>query len=63
MVAVPVASPQACEEFEELADEVVCLSTEEPFVAVGAWYEDFGQTRDEDVVELLERSRNRWPPG
>jgi predicted phosphoribosyltransferase len=35
------------------ADEVVCALTPEPFHAVGAWYQDFSQTRDEEVAALL----------
>jgi putative phosphoribosyl transferase len=53
-VAVPVAPPSTCEELRRLADEVVCLRTPEPFLAVGAWYEHFDQTTDEEVQELLQ---------
>jgi len=53
VVAVPVAPPSTCEELRRLADEVVCLRTPEPFLAVGAWYEDFEQTTDEEVQQLL----------
>jgi predicted phosphoribosyltransferase len=35
------------------ADEVVCAITPEPFHAVGLWYEDFAQTTDEEVRDLL----------
>jgi putative phosphoribosyl transferase len=56
IVAVPVASPQACEEFREHVDEIVCAATPEPFYAVGVWYEDFSQTSDAEVQELLERA-------
>jgi len=38
------------------ADDVVCAATPEPFDAVGLWYEDFEQTSDEEVVELLRLS-------
>ena len=54
VVAAPVAPPQTCEEFREIADDVVCTVTPDPFYAVGLWYEDFGQTTDEEVRELLE---------
>jgi predicted phosphoribosyltransferase len=53
VVAVPVGPAATCVEFRELADEVVCLRMPEPFVAVGAWYADFGQTEDAEVVRLL----------
>src|SRR5256885_969709 len=57
IVAVPVAAPETCELMEKEADEVVCAATPEPFHAVGLWYEDFEQTSDEEVRELLERAR------
>lgn len=57
VVAVPVAAPQTCEAFRDIADEVVCAATPEPFRAVGLWYEDFSQTTDEEVRALLERAR------
>jgi predicted phosphoribosyltransferase len=57
IVAVPVSSPDTCEQFREIADEIVCAVTPEPFYAVGLWYEDFSQTTDEEVHDLLERAR------
>ena len=56
MVAVPTASPQVCEEFRVLADDIVCAITPEPFYAVGMWYEDFSQTSDQEVRDLLARA-------
>lgn len=53
VVAVPVAPPPACEALRPLADEVVCLRTPTSFVAVGAWYDDFSETTDDDVREAL----------
>lgn len=58
VVAVPVAPPETCEVLSEVAHEVVCLRTPEPFHAVGVWYADFGQTLDEEVRELLEQARS-----
>ena len=55
VVAVPVASREAVQSVGTLADEVVCVSTPEHFRAVGLWYEDFGQTGDEEVCALLRR--------
>lgn len=52
-VAVPVAAPSTCREFRSRVDRVICLATPEPFGSVGAWYEDFSQTTDEDVRKLL----------
>jgi putative phosphoribosyl transferase len=57
VVAVPVASPETCEAFRGIADDIVCALTPEPFLAVGQWYEDFTQTTDAEVHELLERGR------
>jgi predicted phosphoribosyltransferase len=56
VVAVPVASRDTCELLKEEVDEVVCAATPEPFYAVGLWYQDFSQTSDEEVRELLARS-------
>jgi len=56
VVAVPVASHQACAEFQDHVDEVICTATPEPFYAVGVWYEDFSQTSDAEVRNLLERA-------
>jgi putative phosphoribosyl transferase len=57
VVAVPVASPDTCRAFREIVDEMVCVETPDPFQAVGLWYLDFSQTTDEEVHELLDRSR------
>jgi putative phosphoribosyl transferase len=53
IVAVPVAAAQTCDEFREDVDEIICAITPEPFYAVGMWYENFDQTTDEEVRELL----------
>jgi putative phosphoribosyl transferase len=53
VVAVPVAAWETCEAFRDLVDDVVCAATPEPFRAVGLWYEDFSETSDEEVQELL----------
>ena len=55
VVAVPVAAPVICEQFRQVVDEVVCLLTPEPLYGVGFWYQDFTQTSDQDVRELLAR--------
>ena len=56
IVAVPVASSDTCEEFQSLVDEVVCLYTPEPFMAVGRWYDDFSQLTDDEVRDILSRA-------
>lgn len=56
VVAVPVSSPETCDEFRGEVDEIVCAVTPRPFRGVGMWYEDFSQTTDEEVRELLARA-------
>jgi erythromycin esterase-like protein/predicted phosphoribosyltransferase len=60
VAAVPVAAPEVCAALQAMADEVVCLATPEPLHAVGLWYEDFSETSDEEVRDLLARARR--PP-
>ena len=60
VVAAPVAAPETCDEFRAEVDDVVCAVTPEPFHAVGLWYDDFSQTTDEEVHELLDRARQEW---
>ena len=61
IVAVPTAAPTTCEQFRHEADDCVCDITPEPFYSVGLWYEDFSQTTDDQVRDLLERSANEMP--
>ena len=63
VVAVPVGPPDTCHEIEEQTDETICLSTPEFFQAVGQYYEDFSQTTDEDVRELLTSAARDMPEG
>ena len=59
VVAVPVGSRQTCEEFKHEADVwCVCAMTPEPFYGVGMWYEDFSQTSDKEVIDLLAEAEN-----
>jgi len=55
-VAVPVASRQACTLIRNEADDCVCLATPARFIAVGEWYQDFRQTSDVEVRELLRQA-------
>jgi predicted phosphoribosyltransferase len=57
VVGVPVAAAETCAAFESEVDEIVCAATPQPFRAVGLWYEDFEQTTDEEVQQLLAASR------
>src|SRR6266536_1185313 len=61
VAAVPVGPPDTCHEIEQQADETVCLSTPEFFQAVGQYYEDFSQTTDDEVRELLARAAQERP--
>jgi putative phosphoribosyl transferase len=56
VVAVPVAAPETCDAFRDEVDDIVCAVTPEPFYAVGQWYQDFSQTTDAEVHELLDRA-------
>jgi putative phosphoribosyl transferase len=58
VVAVPVGARETCERLRSITDQVVCVSTPAPFEAVGAWYGEFSQTTDEEVIQLLGRSTN-----
>jgi predicted phosphoribosyltransferase len=63
VVAVPVASPDTCDELREEADEVVCLRRPRSFYAVGFWYRDFPQLTNEQVRDLLDAvplNHRRW---
>jgi putative phosphoribosyl transferase len=53
VVAVPVAAAETCDELRDEVDEIICAVTPRPFHAVGLWYDDFSQTSDEEVRELL----------
>jgi putative phosphoribosyl transferase len=57
VIAVPVAPRETCQSLLHDADDVVCATVPEPFFAVGNWYEDFSQTTDEEVRELLARAK------
>jgi putative phosphoribosyl transferase len=63
VVAVPVAAAETCDEFRSEVDRIVCATTPEPFYAVGLWYENFDQTTDDEVRELLERARHQTAGG
>jgi predicted phosphoribosyltransferase len=56
VVAVPTAPPETCDDLSGIVDEMVCLTTPDPFYAVGLWYDDFAQTTDDEVREFLARA-------
>ena len=66
ILAVPVGAPQSVGALREVADEILCIELPEDLWAVGAWYEDFRPTTDEEVSALLADAAHRGseePPG
>jgi predicted phosphoribosyltransferase len=63
IVAVPVAAASICDDLRDQVDEAVCLFTPEPFHAVGLWYEDFSQTTDDEIRDLLDQAVPEHQPG
>jgi putative phosphoribosyl transferase len=59
LIAAPVASPQTVARLRRVADEVLVLFEDFDFQAVGQYYENFFQTSDEEVVELLREAAAR----
>jgi len=58
VAAVPVGPWETCAEMKEMADETICLSAPKFFQAVGQHYQDFSQTSDAEVRELLSSAAN-----
>lgn len=56
IVAVPVAPQDTCDDLSDLVDEMICLETPQPFGGVGAWYDEFHQTTDQEVRSILEQA-------
>lgn len=56
VVAVPTAALSTYQDFSQLADEIVAVMTPAHFYAIGQWYDDFSQTTDEEVRDLLEQA-------
>ena len=56
IVAVPVAAPETCERIRPEVDHILCAVTPKAFYAVSRWYQDFSETTDDDVRNLLERA-------
>ncbi|KRR24654.1 phosphoribosyltransferase [Bradyrhizobium retamae] len=61
VLAVPVAPRDSLDELSAEADEIICLKSPDPFFAVGMHYRDFCQTSDQEVTELLHRSKASGP--
>ncbi len=63
VVAVPVGPPDTIAALESEADRVICLQMPELFFAIGEFYENFDQTTDQEVIELLEKNRQEFKAG
>ncbi len=61
VLAVPVAPPDSLRRLAEEADETICLHKPEYFTAVGQFYQDFGQTQDDEVIALLAQAERSAP--
>lgn len=57
VVAVPVIPVDTCAKLQAEVDELVYLETPSPFYAIGNYYQDFTQTSDDEVIELLELAK------
>ncbi|OGF12683.1 MAG: phosphoribosyl transferase [Candidatus Eisenbacteria bacterium RBG_16_71_46] len=57
VLAAPVAASQSLEELAPFVDDILCVHATPTLHAIGAWYEDFGQVSDAEVVRVLERAR------
>lgn len=62
IVAVPIGSAQACQQFRSLVADCVCLATPEPLYSVGAWYADFQQMTDSEVQQWLDQHNRQNKP-
>jgi predicted phosphoribosyltransferase len=58
-VAIPVGPSSTIKSLKQLANRVVCLFAPESFSAIGEFYRDFNQTSDEEVIELLQKNRQK----
>src|SRR5450755_893761 len=53
ILAVPVGHSDAIASLRPDADEVICLTEPRSLMAIGGWYEDFSQTSDQEVINIL----------
>lgn len=59
IIAVPVAARATCDEMAKLVDKIICPLKPINFHAVGLWYENFSQTSDNEVIELLGKASSQ----
>ena len=62
VVAVPIGAASTCDELRLIADDCICAIAPEHFRAVGLWYDDFAQTDDAEVCDMLSRSTEALTP-
>ena len=62
-LAVPVAPQDTVDELGDVADDVICVASPQPFTSIGQWYRDFRQTTDAEVSQLLLRARQAGDAG
>ncbi|CAG8661622.1 10343_t:CDS:2, partial [Cetraspora pellucida] len=60
-IAVPVAAPDTLTKMSKEIDDTICLLLPRNLGGIGAWYQDFTQTEDKEVLELLEKSDRDFP--
>ncbi|CAN5867883.1 hypothetical protein BH23ACT11_BH23ACT11_11820 [soil metagenome] len=58
ILAIPVCASQTAQKLEQEVDELVCLKIPDDLWAIGLWYRDFHQVQDDEVIDLLEKSRS-----
>src|ERR1043166_6714319 len=58
VVAVPVSASETCDEYRMGVDEIICAQTPAPFMGGGLWYQDFSQTTDAEVRDLLAKAES-----
>ena len=59
VVAVPVGARETCAALADDVDEVVCAVMPPSLGGVGAWYDDFSQTSDDEVRDLIAQADAR----
>jgi predicted phosphoribosyltransferase len=59
VLAVPVAPTSTLDELRGEADDIVCLKDDEFLGAIGAYYRDFSQVSDEEVIDILKQLSRR----
>ena len=59
IAAVPVSAAEVCDKLQIKVDKIICAETPSPFRAVGLWYDEFSQTTDKKVQNLLQQAAKR----